>query len=41
MHLFARLIPDGGPVGIDAPVRVDFRVLELGHLLPVFVVGEA
>ncbi len=39
VHLFARLIPEGGPVAIDAPVRVDFRVLELGHLLPVFVVG--
>ena len=39
VHLLARLIPEGGPVVIDAPVRVDFRVLELGHLLPVFVVG--
>jgi uncharacterized protein len=39
VHLFTRLIPDPGPVGIGAPVRLDFRVLELGLLLPVFLVG--
>jgi len=38
VHLFTRLIPSG-PVAIGAPVTVDFRVLELGQLLPVFVVG--
>jgi uncharacterized OB-fold protein len=39
VHLFTRLIPSA-PVAIGAPVMVDFRVLELGQLLPVFVVGE-
>jgi uncharacterized OB-fold protein len=37
VHLFTRLIASG-PIAIDAPVTVDFRVLELGQLLPVFVV---
>jgi uncharacterized protein len=40
VHLFTRIIPDT-PVAIDAPVTVDFRVLEMGQLLPVFVVGGA
>ncbi|HVV92578.1 MAG TPA: OB-fold domain-containing protein [Hyphomicrobiales bacterium] len=39
VHLFARLIPEPGPVAIDAPARVDFRTLELGQLMPVFLVG--
>jgi uncharacterized OB-fold protein len=38
VHMFTRLIPSA-PVAIDAPVTVDFRVLELGQLLPVFIVG--
>ncbi len=38
VHLFTRLIPLG-PVAIDAPATVDFRALEMGQLLPVFVVG--
>jgi uncharacterized OB-fold protein len=38
VHLFTRLIPSA-PVTIDAPVTVDYRVLEMGQLLPVFVVG--
>jgi uncharacterized protein len=38
VHLFTRLIPSGGPIAIDDPVEVDFRVLEMGQLLPVFVV---
>ena len=39
VHLFTRLIPSA-PVTIDAPVTVDYRVLEMGQLLPVFVVGS-
>jgi uncharacterized OB-fold protein len=39
VHLFSRLIPDHAPVAIGAPVRVDFRVLEMGQMLPVFLVG--
>jgi uncharacterized OB-fold protein len=38
VHLFTRLIPACGPIAIDDPVDVDFRVLETGQLLPVFVV---
>ncbi|GGJ05499.1 Zn-ribbon domain-containing OB-fold protein [Neoroseomonas lacus] len=41
VHLFTRLIAEPEPIAIDAPVTVDFRVLELGQLLPVFVVGAA
>jgi len=41
VHLFTRLIAEPGPIAIDAPVRVDFRVLELGQLLPVFLAGAA
>jgi uncharacterized OB-fold protein len=40
VHLFARLIPDPAPIAIDAPARLDFRVLEMGQLLPVFLVGK-
>ena len=39
VHLLARLIAAPGPIAIDAPVRVVFRVLEQGILLPVFLVG--
>jgi uncharacterized OB-fold protein len=39
VHLFTRFIADPGPVAIDAPARLDFRVLESGYLLPVFLVG--
>lgn len=39
VHLLARLIAAPGPIAIDAPVRVDFRVLEQGILLPVFLAG--
>jgi uncharacterized OB-fold protein len=38
VHLFSRLIPSPAPATIGAPVRVDFRVLELGQRLPVFLV---
>ncbi len=40
VYLFSRLIAEPGPVRIGAPVRLDFRVLELGQKLPVFVLGE-
>jgi uncharacterized protein len=36
---FTRFIADPGPVVIDAPARLDFRILESGYLLPVFLVG--
>jgi len=39
VHLFTRI--EGGPVAIDTPVTVDFRVLELGKLMPVFRVTDA
>jgi uncharacterized OB-fold protein len=40
VHLFSRLIPSSGPIAIDDPVDVDFRVLEMWQLLPVFIVGK-
>ena len=39
VYLLSRLIADPGPIAIDAAARVDFRALELGHLMPVFLVG--
>ncbi len=39
VHLLARLIAAPGPIEIDAPVEVEFRVLEQGFLLPVFMVA--
>jgi uncharacterized OB-fold protein len=39
VHLFTRFIPEPGPVSINAPARLDFRVLESHWLLPVFLVG--
>lgn len=39
VYLLSRLIADPGPIAIDAPVHVDFQVLELGHRMPVFRVG--
>ena len=41
VHLFTRFVAEPGPVAIGAPARVDFRVLETGQLLPVFLVGTA
>jgi uncharacterized OB-fold protein len=41
VHLFTRFVAEPGPIAIDAPARVDFRVLELGQLLPIFLVGGA
>lgn len=39
VHLFSRLFSPSG-VDIDDPVRVDFRVIESGQLLPVFLTLE-
>jgi uncharacterized OB-fold protein len=39
VHLFTRFIPEPGPVRINAPAKLDFRVLESHWLLPVFLVG--
>lgn len=45
VYLLSRLIAAPGlgsaAIRIDAPVQVDFRVLEEGKLLPVFLVGAA
>ena len=41
VHLFSRIIPTATrKVAIDVPDSVDFRELEEGYLLPVFVVRE-
>ncbi len=40
VHLFTRLFPTAGAIAIDDPVTLDFRVLETGQLLPVFLVGK-
>jgi uncharacterized OB-fold protein len=39
VHLFTRFVD--GPVEIGAKVRVDFRKLELGNLMPIFRVEGA
>lgn len=39
VHLFSRLFAEPGPVAIGAAVRVDFRVLEMGQRMPVFLAG--
>lgn len=40
VHFFCRIVGEGGAsIAVDAPAALDFRVLENGHLLPVFVVG--
>ena len=39
VHMLSRLFAEPGPVAIDAPATVDFRILETGQLLPVFKVG--
>jgi uncharacterized OB-fold protein len=41
VHLFSRLIPQPEPAKIGSPVKVAFRVLELGKLLPVFLIGAS
>jgi uncharacterized OB-fold protein len=37
VYLFSRLIAERVPVRIGVAARLDFRVLETGHLLPVFL----
>jgi uncharacterized OB-fold protein len=40
VHLFGRIfVEDGATLVIDAPARLEFRLLELGERLPVWVVG--
>jgi uncharacterized OB-fold protein len=39
VHLFTRFLPEAGTVAIDAPVQLDFQVLEQGTMMPVFRVG--
>lgn len=40
VHYFCRIFAhDGLPVRVDAPARLEFRVLENGYRLPVFVVS--
>ena len=43
VHWFCRIVAERGrSVTVDAPAALEFRVLENGHLLPVFVLtGEA
>ena len=43
VHYFCRIVAENGArIAVDAPARLDFRVLENGQRLPVFVVsGEA
>lgn len=39
VHYFCRIVPEGGArIVVDAPARLEFRVLENGYRLPVFVV---
>ncbi len=40
VHFFCRILSeDGGRIAVGAAAALDFRVLEAGYLLPVFVVG--
>jgi len=42
VHYFCRIVAeDGAAIAVDAPARLEFRVLENGQRLPVFVVGSA
>jgi uncharacterized OB-fold protein len=40
VHWFCRIFAGDRPIVVDAPARLDFRVLETGHLMPVFVTGD-
>jgi uncharacterized OB-fold protein len=41
VHLFGRIVAEAGPpIAIDGLVRTEFRVLEQGFLLPVFVTAD-
>jgi len=39
VHLFTRFFAQPGQLEIGAPVSCEFRVLELGQKMPVFVAG--
>jgi uncharacterized protein len=39
VSLLSRLLAEPGPIAIDQPAWLDFRVLENGRLLPVFRIG--
>lgn len=39
VRLFTRFVAKPGPIAIGAPARVDFRILEQGQRMPVFLVG--
>lgn len=39
VHFITRFIAGDGPIAIGAPARMEFRVLEQGQKMPVFVVG--
>lgn len=39
VHLFTRFVGNRAAVAIDRPVRVDFQKLEMGQVMPVFVVA--
>jgi uncharacterized OB-fold protein len=41
VHLFTRFFAEPGTLRIGASATVDFRVLELGQKMPVFVVGRS
>ena len=41
VHLFTRFFAEPGTLAIGARAKVDFRVLELGQKMPVFVVGAS
>lgn len=40
VYLFTRFFAGPGTLAIGARARVDFRVLELGQKMPVFLIGE-
>jgi uncharacterized OB-fold protein len=40
VHFFCRIVGENGArIEVDAPAALDFRTLENGYFLPVFVVG--
>jgi uncharacterized protein len=41
VHLFTRFFAEPGSLKIGARARLNFRVLELGQKMPVFLVGAA
>ena len=41
VHLFTRFFAEPGPIEIECTAHVDFRILEHGHLMPVFLVTRS